>query len=264
MYDVLSELSLLSEVLQKREVTVVYAERLIRRCIRYLEAMKKHKGEKVAEVENAIKHMKYGAVVLTDNRKHKPLDHAQFLTSMVNNMQTRLFCQTPVLQGLSTATPKSSTVLSELAVLEVDNWPIEIPPGYGRQEIKSLCARFQLPQSRTVIAFEDYKENGGKRVQVDLTQLLTCAQVIACSSAECERGFSAMNSILTERRSRLLINRVSDLMFIKMHGPPVNDWKPERYVKTWLRCHRSAVDTQTKIAKAGQGQRENNGFWKFL
>ena len=39
-------------------------------------------------------------------------------------------------------------------------------------------------------------------------------------------------------------------MFIKQHGPPISVWKPNSYVKKWLRSHRSATDTQTRIAKA--------------
>ena len=53
----------------------------------------------------------------------------------------------------------------------------------------------------TIIAFEDFLDNGGKKsVPVDLEPLLNCIKVIPCSSAECERGFRAMNNILTNSR----------------------------------------------------------------
>ena len=65
-----------------------------------------------------------------------------------------------------------------------------------------------------------------------------------------------MNSILTNSRSRLLVQRVSNLIVIKLHDPPVNLWKPEEYVRKWLRNHRSAMDTRTKVSKANLKQEE--------
>ena len=66
-----------------------------------------------------------------------------------------------------------------------------------------------------------------------------------------------MSNILTNSRLRLLFQRVSDLIFIKFHCPPVNLWKPEEYVRKWLRNHRSATDTRTNAAKANLKQEED-------
>ena len=78
MYDVLYELSLLSEGLQIRNVTILYADSLIRRCIKHLEDMKQHKGEKVIEAEEAIEKMVFNSVKLTDDKKIKSINHGQF------------------------------------------------------------------------------------------------------------------------------------------------------------------------------------------
>ena len=40
-----------------------------------------------------------------------------------------------------------------------------------------------------------------------------------------------MNLIIFDERTRLLINRISNLMLIKLHGSPLRKWKPEEYVK---------------------------------
>jgi len=61
-------------------------------------------------------------------------------------------------------------------------------------------------------------------------------------------GFSHMNIIVSDTRSMLLVSHVSSLLFIKLHGPPLKSWNPNRYTKTWLQKHRSATDTQTRIA----------------
>ncbi|GBL78901.1 Armadillo repeat-containing protein 5 [Araneus ventricosus] len=41
-------------------------------------------------------------------------------------------------------------------------------------------------------------------------------------------------------------------MFIKLKGPNIRKWKPERYLRTWLRKHRSADDTRTRRAKPAE------------
>ena len=264
MYDVLYELSLLSEGLQKRNVTILYADSLIRRCIKHLEDMKQHKGEKVIEAEEAIEKMVFNSVKLTDGKKFKSINHGQFLTSIINRMKTRLIPEAAEEGGRNAAAIQ--TIMSEICVLDASKWPEEIPPNFGRSQIKSLCHRFHMTQAlnATVIAFEDFLDNGGKKsVPADLEPLLNCIKVIPCSSAECERGFSVMNCILTDSRSRLIVPRVSNLMFIKLHGPPVNLWKPEEYVRKWLKNHRSAIDRKTKVAKTNLNQ-EEDPIWKFL
>lgn len=62
------------------------------------------------------------------------------------------------------------------------------------------------------------------------------------------RAFSHMNIIMNDLRSTLLIDHVSDLMFIHLHGPPVSQWKPLSYVKSWVTKHRHATDSRTRLA----------------
>lgn len=62
------------------------------------------------------------------------------------------------------------------------------------------------------------------------------------------RVFSHMNIIMNDLRSTLLIDHVSDLMFIHLHGPPVSQWKPLSYVKSWVTKHRHATDSRTRLA----------------
>jgi len=74
-------------------------------------------------------------------------------------------------------------------------------------------------------------------------------QTFPCSTAECERGFSLLNIICNDLRTRLTVEHISELMFIKINGPPLHLWKPEVYVKSWLVRHRSADDTRSKNIK---------------
>lgn len=226
--------------------------------------MKEHKGKKVLEAEKAIKEMKFSSVTLTDNNKIISINHGQFLTSIINNMKQRLFKPTSSHESTKSRPDNSNSIpniISELGTLEVDQWPAEINPGFGENEIESLCKRFRLPFSKTITAYRDFLENGGRHIPPDLKPLIGCSKVIPCSSSECKRGFSSMNLIVTETRSRLLINHVSSLMFIKLHGPPISTWKPDNYVQKWLKCHRSATDTQTRRAKSKD--LTEDPVWKF-
>lgn len=119
---------------------------------------------------------------------------------------------------------------------------------YGEAEVRELCTHFRLPYGSIRDAYCDFKDSGGKQIGARLKPLMNCVNTIPCSTAECERGFSAMNIIVTDLRSTLLIQHVSALMFIKINGPPLAMWKPEHYVLSWLSRHRSATDTRTRIA----------------
>ena len=138
MFDVLTELKLLSEALQKRDITLVDADKLIRRCIsiRYLESMKVHEGEKVVKAKVAIEQMKFGCVTLSDIKKVS-INHKQFLTSMVNTKKRRLLVGSLSEQDDTCSRSILPTILSDLCVLKVDYWPSNSPPDFGQKEIKS-------------------------------------------------------------------------------------------------------------------------------
>jgi hypothetical protein len=66
-------------------------------------------------------------------------------------------------------------------------------------------------------------------------------QYIPVSTAACERGFSRMNLICTNLRTRLTVKHISSLMFISLSGPPISIWQPLPYVKSWLLNHRRST-----------------------
>ena len=87
--------------------------------------------------------------------------------------------------------------------------------------------------------------------ELHLANILTifgrhCMEVIPCNTAECERGFSHINSIFDEKRTRLLISHTSSLLFINIYALPLSEWKPINYAKSWLKRHCSANGTRTK------------------
>ena len=60
-----------------------------------------------------------------------------------------------------------------------------------------------------------------------LKRILCAAKTYKCSSAECERGFSAANNTVTPMRNRLSAKRLASLLFIDLNGPPAASFKPQ-------------------------------------
>ena len=125
--------------------------------------------------------------------------------------------------------------MGELSVLYKNIWLLQIPNGFGLSEVRNLCTNFGLPERKIIIAFGDYVDNIGIQISTELKPLLNCIEVIPCNTAECERGFSHMNNIIDEERTRLLISQTSSLLFININGPPLSEWKPINLAKSWLK-----------------------------
>ncbi|GBN82821.1 hypothetical protein AVEN_204197-1 [Araneus ventricosus] len=122
---------------------------------------------------------------------------------------------------------------------------------YNNSKSKWPCiwTREMLNVNETKNSYRDYLENSSV-VPKELIPLMNCSSLIPCSSSECERGFSQMNIMVTP--TRLSTSNISSLMFINLNGPNIRKWKPELYVRTWLRKHRSADDTRTKRVKPAE------------
>ena len=75
------------------------------------------------------------------------------------------------------------TLIDQLKVLRADNWPGELSasssPLYGDEQVTALAERFRVNVRQSVRAFRDYRDNGGKRIPVDLKPLLIAVDTIS-------------------------------------------------------------------------------------
>jgi hypothetical protein len=69
------------------------------------------------------------------------------------------------------------------------------------------------------------------------------------STAECERAFSLMNTIISPTRNRLQIDHAGSVMFISIIGPPIHIFNPEKYVKNWLRRGNHAASDRQSVKR---------------
>ena len=90
-----------------------------------------------------------------------------------------------------------------------------------------LCAQFRVSYDNAQSGFRDFIDNGGVQVTAELAELDTAIKTLPVSSADAEQGFSTLN-ICNDLRNRLLVPRLSDLMFVS--------WSV-RYWKNFSHCN---------------------------
>ncbi|KAL3053061.1 hypothetical protein OYC64_005565 [Pagothenia borchgrevinki] len=246
MFDALSELANLSQQLQAHSVTLLRADHLLKRTIRVLASFKDTQGEKLEEALTAQALGHLGSVPLESNAKLTPINAKQFLQSLINNLEKRLSFD--------------GEMLHDLSVLDTGNWPSTPGIRHGEAQVKRLCRRFNLGEEQAVNGMRDFLEHPDSEPE-SLKPLIQCMKTFPCSTAECERGFSLMNNICTDKRSTLLLSNVSNLMMISINGPPVTLFEPRKYVTTWLRSHRSATQARRQCTPQ---MPEYKHIWKAL
>ncbi|XP_077087102.1 E3 SUMO-protein ligase KIAA1586-like [Siphateles boraxobius] len=115
------------------------------------------------------------------------------------------------------------------------------------EELKDLSEALQNKEIRLSeglkkcqTRFQRLKEkNPNMAIKEGLLKLIHTVDTLAVSTAEGERGFSAMNTFVSPLRNQLKIVNVS-LMFVKLVGPPLELWNPTKFVRKWVMTRRSA------------------------
>ncbi|KAL4122948.1 hypothetical protein QTP88_015189 [Uroleucon formosanum] len=210
-YDVLSELAMLSCILQSRKTTLMRAQSEINRTIRILESLKAEPGEKEKEIIEAIQKGIHKGVNITTTK-----------SGGINRMRQRLFDDS-----------KNKTMLEDIQVID-EVFKVATNDAKGEDEVKRVSRTLGFSEFESVVDF---------RSRNVFSSFMKALNILPTSTADCERGFSDMNLTITDLRTSLNIENVSGLMFISINGPSVADFNPRPYIKIWLRDHRSAVST---------------------
>ena len=73
-----------------------------------------------------------------------------------------------------------------------------------------------------------------------------------------------MNVIAIKCRNRLLVETVSNLLFLSLVGPPQSKVEPAKYVKEWPKCRRNVDGNRTrKVSDCSDDKRYEN-VWSVL
>jgi hypothetical protein len=178
MLDALTELGDLSRELQKRDMTLPLAQRVIDRQIRVLESMAETSGKYAQEACDAIENNEFRGVSLSQNTKvDVQLNRGQFFRSLVANLRQRLLTTTASHVGSdeksrAAGVRQYNDLLSALEVMNRKNWPpSEKDPRYGEAAIDLLCKKMGFEPRPCILDFRAYRE---KPTTYQPSQLKTC------------------------------------------------------------------------------------------
>uniref|UniRef100_H3A963 Uncharacterized protein n=1 Tax=Latimeria chalumnae TaxID=7897 RepID=H3A963_LATCH len=189
MYDAVSELSDLSKQLQRKDITLPEAHMSMSRQIRVFASMADTAGPFAVETEWAIQNMSFRDTKLHRGRCIK-IDAGRFFRSLANNMESRLMTT-------RASNTSASNYDDSMKYLDPKTWPSSnMDIQYGDNKIRSLCRKFNISEVDSIRGFRIYKDCGSNEVPSDLKPLLAAVKTIPVSTAECERGFSIMNTIM--------------------------------------------------------------------
>ncbi|KAJ4944294.1 hypothetical protein JOQ06_012838 [Pogonophryne albipinna] len=174
MYDALTELSDLSRQLQKREMTLPTADRLLTREIRVFESMVTMPGPHMTTVHTALAEKSFKGVALRENGRLVQIHAGQFFRSMVENLRHRMTSTTS--SHVSTREiplhgreARDNQLIQDMKVIHPGSWPEEeLDVQYGDVE-----ASFNLPKA---VKFDPHMP----QVNLD-SKKVTASQ--ACSAA---------------------------------------------------------------------------------
>ena len=68
----------------------------------------------------------------------------------------------------------------------------------------------------------------------EMCKLIVRACVLPMSTADCERGFSCMNRIVTAQRNRLKTVTIDYLIRVSVQGPPIEQFNFDHAIDKWV------------------------------
>jgi hypothetical protein len=92
-----------------------------------------------------------------------------------------------------------------------------------------------------------FKSEALRSVFPNFSKLLHIAVIIPLSTADCERGFSKLKLIKTDRRNRLSAQTLEALMLISIEGPDPSSFDFSAAVRSWLEGGRRLLTEEEKL-----------------
>uniref|UniRef100_A0A3P9IIB3 DUF4371 domain-containing protein n=1 Tax=Oryzias latipes TaxID=8090 RepID=A0A3P9IIB3_ORYLA len=212
----------LALMVDNRKTTIPKAHELMTNYLKRIESLKTYPGKHTVEAEQAEQKMEFNGHQLKVGRS-PTIDSALFITAY-------------------------NSLINQMAVLHPENWDQD-NPRFGEEEVRTLCERLNINEQEAHLGYVEFKASGGRSIPPPLKKLLLAVDTLSASNADCERGFSTMNHIMTDLRGTMTTKNFSNLLFISSFGPPCMKWDPMPYVKTWLGKGRRPAHTTSGMAR---------------
>ena len=121
-------------------MTIPNAENHIKRTIHVLHTFKDQPGAKLEEVLKGKEAGMFVTVPLKSNPKVFQIKRQQFMQSLKESMNKRLFC----------SSPKNFQILEDMKILEISTWPSKAGIRHGEEQITRLARRFGIDELESV------------------------------------------------------------------------------------------------------------------
>lgn len=148
----------------------------------------------------------------------------RFFVSLADNIERRL---------------DDNVIISAAAALNPSNWPSDEDDEhilYGDDKHLTIHKTLAVEAATSPILLKQFHQFKCHGVTADnLFKVLTTVSTLPVSTAECERGFSAMNHILTDDRNRMNVSMLNSLLFISVNGPGVASFPARRFAEMWVK-----------------------------
>ena len=193
-------------------------------------------------IMNTVKALKEISDKSTDDSNQKVIPKKQFFAELAKSIKQRSMCLVSR-KNMS----KSEKIakqqqyfesLSQYSLYDKQFWPKDWSASHGDNLIRNFAKKFGHSTVKMLSEFKTFKETSV--IGNEFQKYVDHAQTYSISSADAERGFSAMNRIVTDERNNLMIKNISNLMIISTVKMPIDKFNPASYVKIWLRSHQQS------------------------
>ncbi|XP_052806605.1 zinc finger protein 862-like [Mya arenaria] len=255
--DVLNEVSKVSLLFQREDITVSSAVTKLQSVSSVLRNMIDNEGDQLVEIRNEIVDGKLRGHTLINIIQDQSLaaDRARIVQSLLDCMNTRL-------ENLTV-----EPIFTSCYAFDQKNWPLpenrEALLLYGKDDVRVVFQRYEVILTNAgcdiidaLSQWTDLKFHvaGNPRYANlhpllvwqmvsqmdqdkgdfnDILKIIHLTSVLPLSNASCERAFSTMNMIKSDWRCRLDTDTLDTLMKIKIAGVPLKEFDPRPAVYRW-------------------------------
>ncbi|XP_006824225.1 zinc finger protein 862-like [Saccoglossus kowalevskii] len=254
--DILPHLTRLSLIFQKKNVDLSIIEPVLHSTIVTLQQMKDNPGAHMQAVDGRLTgDLAIHDINVSDNMKDSFITNVyhKYIDGLIVNLRER-FPDVHLLQAFSIFDP---------SLLEKDDSG-RLDDTLQQQHLETLSTHYSDILSSEEMAREwemmknlmvDDQHSSFtctqmmnkvvkqyKDVFVNLYKLAVIGLIVPMSTADCERGFSALSRVKTTLRNRMCEKTLSNLLFITLEGPPVEDFPYDEAANIWASIRNRRLD----------------------
>ena len=243
LHDVVSVLSIISKVFQRKDGTAADTHRSLKNVLSVLDDYRTHDGPYLAKMKSGfLCHSATGSLM------QFPSARANLLTSLGDNLKKR-------------SADSDTGVINSTSIVHLGMWPVkEKMKAFGDKEDVFTVKHYEeslvsagmdvdsVQLEWTLLKNDLYSGNDAEEIKnlswheinqkwrSQYENILTVIDPLLClpsSSTECERGFSLMKNIKTNVQNSLKENSLCDFMVIQLESPAIESFDPKQAIHYW-------------------------------